>query len=54
MNTVHPITERVRMPDQRYFALHRKCADGSATSADLDELEAMIAAKEAEYARSNG
>ena len=40
---VEPVSVAVRMPNERLFALHRKCAAGTATTAELDELEAICA-----------
>ena len=45
-----PIKETVRSIDEHYFALHRKCAEGTATEQELDELDEMIAKLERENA----
>ena len=42
---LHPIAAQVRALDARYWSLHLKCADGTATADDLAELDAMEAAK---------
>lgn len=47
----YPRIAAVRQIDERYWLLHRKCADRTATPAELDELDDMCAAKEAEAGR---
>ena len=48
---------RVAQPvqlDERFWALHRKCATGTITEAEMAELDAMCAAKEREYQSQGG
>lgn len=41
------VTTPIRLPNERLWHLHRKCAAGNATAAELDELDRMSAALEA-------
>lgn len=50
--TLHPIATTVRPLNERLWDLHRKCADKTATRAELDELEAICAALETDQDNS--
>lgn len=41
-----PVLVKPRLPDQRYWSLHQKCAAGTITPGEIAELDAMQAAKE--------